>query len=265
MNVPDLYNATVIEKKLLSPSLVLLRIIPDKKFTIPSGSYLTLGLKKNSPWVQASSPLPFGDHEKNEMIRRPYFPTSSVDNNLYLEFYIHIVRSGELTPRLFHLEKDDRIYVSENPRSYFALDRISHKKDLLLVATGSAIAPYMSIIRNEIGKGTHQKFIIIHGARYSWDLGFRDELSMLSQITDLFQYIPIVMENLADPTWHGLTGNIQENFISGKIEKILNTKILAAQTECFLAGAPDMVNAMTNWFHERGFQKGQSVHYETFT
>jgi len=48
-----------------------------------------------------------------------------------------------------------------------------------MVGTGTGLAPYMSMLRSELVCNDARQFVVVHGARYSWDLGYRTELTGL--------------------------------------------------------------------------------------
>ena len=99
----DNYNASVGQRVDLNPDLIILRVATDDPlFDFQAGQYTVLGLAASSPRV------PFSDQEDppedERLIRRAYSISSSSRRKEYLEFYISLVRSGALTPRLFALQ-----------------------------------------------------------------------------------------------------------------------------------------------------------------
>ena len=108
--------------------------------------------------------------DANRMIRRAYSIASSSLARNYLEFYVALVRSGELTPRLFSLRVGDPIWLGRKITGMFTLDQVPADQNVVLVATGTGLAPYMSMIRTELTTSCRRRFAIIHGARHSGKL-----------------------------------------------------------------------------------------------
>jgi len=177
------YNATVSSRVEVAPGLVIMRIVPDKlPFEFKSGQYVVLGLKASEPrvdeWESEAAPsvLPTGEAAEDavagtpesqaavdaqaaavakaatdpeRMIRRAYSIASESRSDEYTEFYLTLVMSGELTPRLFNLKIKDRLYVGPKAVGVFTLDK-APGKHLLMVGTGTGLAPYMSMLRSDL-------------------------------------------------------------------------------------------------------------------
>ena len=77
----------------------------------------------------------------NKLIIRAYSVASSSVAREYLEFYISLVRSGSLTPRLFNLEKGDKLWLSTHFSGMFTLHEIPIEFSVALIATGTGVAP----------------------------------------------------------------------------------------------------------------------------
>ena len=71
----------------------------------------------------------------------------------------------------------------------FTLDK-APGKHILMIGTGTGLAPYMSMLRSELVCNGSRQFVVVHGARYSWDLGYRTELTGLARHCGNFHYIP---------------------------------------------------------------------------
>ena len=80
--------------------------------------------------------------DPDRMIRRAYSIASESRADEYLEFYLTVVMSGELTPRLFNLKVRDRLYVGPKAVGVFTLDK-APGKHILMIGTGTGLAHYM--------------------------------------------------------------------------------------------------------------------------
>ena len=140
-------NATVTQREQVSPDLIVLRVAPrGPLFAFEPGQYGVLGLPGSAPRAPMSGKEdapPAGD----KLVRRAYSIASSSKAGEYLEFYIKLVRTGELTPRLFSLKVGDSVWLGPKPAGHFTLDTVPPDKDLVMVATGTGLAPYVSMIR----------------------------------------------------------------------------------------------------------------------
>lgn len=109
--------------------------------------------------------------EPGKMIKRAYSIASAGTNTAYLEFYINLVPSGALTPRLFALQPGDTVYLGSKITGMFTIDEVPAERNLLFIATGTGLAPYVSMIRTHLLANPERKLCILHGARHSWELG----------------------------------------------------------------------------------------------
>jgi ferredoxin--NADP+ reductase len=198
--------------------------------------------------------------DPDRMIRRAYSIASESRADEYLEFYLTVVMSGELTPRLFNLKIRDRLYVGPKAVGVFTLDK-APGKHILMIGTGTGLAPYMSMLRSELDCSGSRKFVIVHGARFSWDLGYRTELTGLARHCNNFHYLPVITRPQEDVTWRGRSGYLQNLVASGVIEEETGLPLTPDNFDVFLCGNPGMIETVIAWAESRGFirDKGHDI------
>jgi len=251
---PSLYNATITGREEINPQLIILRVQPDGElFTFTPGQFAVLGLTGAEPRVpeaEPEEPSPAPD----KLIKRAYSIASSSLERRYLEFYITLVNTGQLTPRLFHLRHGGRLFLGPKASGLFTMDRVPPGKAVLLVATGTGLAPYMSMLRTLLIGDAERKFIVLHGARCSWDLGYRAELESLARLRPNLVYIPSITRPEQDPHFRGQTGRIQKLLELGVVENQAATRLDPAEMDVFLCGNPDMITQVKTFLEGRGFK-----------
>ncbi|HDT12140.1 MAG TPA: ferredoxin--NADP reductase [Candidatus Marinimicrobia bacterium] len=262
------YNAVVGQKTTISSSLMILQVVPvgwDLPIFKP-GQFTMLALPGSAPFVPEGEPPETED--ENTWIRRPYSATSAKEQKDYIEFYIRLVYSGELTPRLFALNTGDPLYMFPKLRGILTMDDVEKDKNILFIATGTGLAPYMSMIRSDIQCREKRKIAVIHGALNSGDLGFRAELEHLEKLCDNFFYIPVIShQNTEKIPWGGKTGFVQDLWNDGIVDDLWHMEVTPDNTAVFLCGHPEMINQMTGLLSGSGFKpydrkKGGSIFYE---
>jgi ferredoxin--NADP+ reductase len=285
------YNATVVQRVELAPGLIILRIVPDTlRLEFTAGQYVVLGLKASEPRIDEAEPdqlsyrpaddgaapggpisaadeAPSGPSaesaaeraittalpDPDKMIRRAYSIASHSRSDEFLEFYITIVMSGDLTPRLFNLGIKDRIYVGPKAVGMFTLAKAPRDHHVILVATGTGLAPYVSMLRSDLECGGTRRIVVLHGARCSWDLAYRTELTSLARHCPNLTYIPVITRPQEDPTWRGRTGYLQDVLLSGAIEEATDLELLPANYHVYLCGNPGMIETVIERLSVRGF------------
>jgi len=255
------YNATVIQRVDVAPGLMILRVVPDQlPFCFEAGQYTVIGLKQGAPRVIAPGgdpeldPPETEDGDPERMIRRAYSIASSSRSDEFIEFYLALVPSGELSPRLFALQVKDRIYLGPKATGMFLLSKVPADRHIYLVGTGTGLAPYMSMLRSDIPCGSSQQVVVLHGARYSWDLAYRTELMSLARVCPNILYFPVVSRPQEDLTWRGLGGYLQDVLLSGELEERTGIPVRPEHAHVFLCGNPAMIEAAkARLMAERGF------------
>ncbi len=249
-------NATVLQRVDVTPELMILRIVPDG-WTLPEftpGQFGVLGLPGSHPRHEIADPEDPLPVPSGRLIRRAYSVASSSQERQYVEFYISLVRSGALTPRLWTLQTGDHLWMGPKFSGMFTIDRVPAGLDVLLVATGTGLAPYMSMIRSELLNHRERRIGVIHGARHSWDLGYRSELTTLDRLFPGFHYMPIISEPDQEPVpWGGMTGFINERWEEGAFAEILGHRPTPEDTHVFLCGNPMMIEGMIEVLGREGF------------
>lgn len=269
--MPNELNAIVVQRIEVSPGLVIIRAVPDG-WELPDfepGQFAVLGLPGTAPRTPVSDPEdPLKNPEK--LIKRAYSIASSSKAKEYIEFYVSVVPSGQLTPRLFALRSGDRVWLSPKMHGIFTLDQVERGRHVAFLATGTGLAPYMSMLRTSLTCGTDTQFAVLHGARHSWDLGYRSELMTLRQICSNFSYMPTISRPEKEAAkWTGHSGYLQDLWRSGVLAEEWGFEPSPETTDVFICGNPAMVDDMVPILEEKNFvehtrkQAGQ-IHVERY-
>ena len=115
----SLCNATVIGREEIHADLIILRVRPDAAlFEFKPGQFGVLGLPGSAPRIpEAAAEEPASEPDK--LIRRAYSIASSSVERRYVEFYLTLIASGQLTPRLFALKHGDRVFLGPKASGMF--------------------------------------------------------------------------------------------------------------------------------------------------
>ena len=267
--MPEL-NAVVIQREDVAPGLMVIRVAAQG-WTLPpfkAGQFAVLGLPASAPRSATSEPEDPGTPIQGGFLRRAYSIASSSLEQQYLEFYIIQVKSGGLTPRLFALKVGDPLWLGPKMTGAFTLDEVAGARNLVFIATGTGLAPYMSMLRTHLlDAPSSRKFAVIHGARHASDLGYREELFHMERDHAAFTYLPVITR--PDPAWQGLTGRLQDFWATNPLERTWGRRPSPAGTDIFLCGNPGMVEALMKHLEAEGFREhtrkepGQ-VHFEKY-
>ena len=252
MNTP-LYNATVIDKIMVTPDIMIFRINTDEaRKEFDAGQNILLGLygyeKRSSNSEPESMPAP-----PDKLIQRPYLIASARTETRQLEFYISQVKSGQLTSRLFNLNVGDRVYVGTKISGIFRLDDAPDGSDIVMVATGTGISPYISFLRSHIAERPESKMVVIQGATHRWDLGYYSELTFLEKTYANFFYVPTLTD--ADEHWDGYRLCVEDLLRNEVLQNEFNVTPDPERTHFFVSGKPEMVSHVSAWLGDFGYTR----------
>jgi len=143
--------------------------------------------------------------------KRAYSLTSAPQDN-FIEFYSIKVPDGALTSKLQNIQVGDFVTVSDKPVGNLIVDNLDEGTDLWLLATGTGIAPFISMLCDD---STYERFKNIH---LLWSVRERGEIESFHYfLSDLpIDYTPIVTR---DESWEGETSRITTLIQRGDILK----------------------------------------------
>jgi ferredoxin--NADP+ reductase len=256
VNAKKEYNAVVTGKIMVTPDLMILRVSPDEprpKFI--SGQYTNIGVMAKEP-RSPNSIFAIDELKPDDMIIRPYSIASANHDTSNFEFYISQVKSGQLTPRLFNLQQGSRMWIDDDIFGIFNLHQTPKGCDIVMTATGTGLAPYISFLRSHLAEHKDIKMAVFHGAACSWDLGYYSELKFVESAFPNFFYFPTLLK--PDPAWKGLTGYIETHLEAG-ILKDTGIEVEPDKTHFYLCGNPRMVDNMSRYLYARSYKKHSNL------
>src|SRR5437763_1814539 len=105
------------------------------------------------------------------------FSVASANYDEHLEFYSIKIPDGALTSRLQHIEPGHEVLVSRKPTGTLLVDNLLPGKRLYLLATGTGLAPFMSIIRDPETYERFEQVVVVHGVRQVEELAYHDYIT----------------------------------------------------------------------------------------
>ena len=102
------------------------------------------------------------------------YSIASANYDEHLEFLSIKVQNGPLTSRLQHLQIGDSVLVSKKPVGTLVTDDLNPGKRLVLLSTGTGLAPFLSITRDPEVYDRFDEIVLVHGVRHKNDLAYFD-------------------------------------------------------------------------------------------
>jgi ferredoxin--NADP+ reductase len=111
-----------------------------------------------------------------KLVKRAY-SIASPNWDEHLEFFSIKVQHGLLTSQLQHVQPGDQVYVSHKPTGTLLISDLRPGRNLYLLATGTGLAPFLSIVRDPETYERFERVVVAHGVRNIQDLAYRDYLT----------------------------------------------------------------------------------------
>ncbi|OAZ31749.1 ferredoxin--NADP(+) reductase, partial [Klebsiella aerogenes] len=115
-----------------------------------------------------------------ERVQRAYSYVNA-PSNPDLEFYLVTVPEGKLSPRLAALKPGDDVQIVSEAAGFFVLEEVPDCDTLWMLATGTAIGPYLSILEEGKDLDRFKNLVLVHAARYAADLSYLPQMRELEQ------------------------------------------------------------------------------------
>ena len=203
-----------------------------------------------------------GLEQEGRPLTRAY-SIASANHDDFLEFFSIKVTNGPLTSKLQHLRVGDAVVVSRKPTGTLVLRDLKPGKNLYLLATGTGLAPFISLIQDPESYERFDKVILVHGVRTVNELAYRDfiteELPKHEYFADLVQdkliYYPTVTR---EPFQN--QGRITHLIENGKLFSDIGLPTLnPANDRVMICGSPAMIKDCCTLLNERGFKMSPHI------
>lgn len=119
------------------------------------------------------------EHEGKKLLRAYSF--ASANHEDHLEFLSIKIQDGPLTSKLQHIKEGDEILVNSKSTGTLVIDYLLPGRNLYLIATGTGLAPYMSIIKDPKTYERFEHVILTHTVQYENELAYKDELETFNE------------------------------------------------------------------------------------
>ena len=243
-------------RKDLTSDLAIIRIQSSDSSPVPdfkAGQFVTLGLKL--------------DGEGGKITNRAYSLSSPPEEKRYFELYIKWAQEpvpGKFTTALFNMKEGDELYWRKPAGAFTIEDRkvdgTPDERTLVLVASGTGLAPFVSYILHLKAVGSKRKVALLHGARNAKELGYRDLFERLvKEGNGNFIYLPTVSRP-SDPGsegWTGHTGRVETLLVPrngmSELERALGNRISPENSFFYICGYSGTIESVISILQPLGF------------
>lgn len=222
-----MYTEQVLEVTHHSEKLFSFKTTRDRGFRFKNGEFAMIGLQLEP-----------------KSIFRAYSIVSTCYDE-HLEFLSIKVPDGPLTSHLQKIQPGDEILIKPKCTGTLVIDYLNDTENLVMLATGTGIAPFMSIARDF---ETYEKFknvYLFHTVRYVRELAYLAELEELSQHCNL-KYVDTVTEEQ-----YNRNGRFWSH-----ISDYLPGGLTLGRDSVMVCGSPELNKQCRTEFEDLGWQEG---------
>ncbi len=204
--------ATVISKEILNPETILITIACEQPLDYYAGQFVNL--------------------RRADGLTRSYSIANSRKHAEKMTFHVRRLAGGQFSQWVHQeLSVGDSIEVSDPQGLCFYLPN-RQEQNLLLIGTGSGLAPLAGIIHEALEQGHSGEIHLFHGSREMDGLYWIDEMHELQKNHPNFHYTPCVSR-----------GDTPEGVARGRANEVaMSTLAKLKDWRVYLCGHPEMVN-----------------------
>ena len=191
--------------------------------------------------------------EGDERIGRPYSFVNA-PGEAPIEIFFNIVPEGPLSGRLAALEPGDPVWVTAQANGYLTLEQVpEHANHLWLLATGTAVGPFLSILKTPEAWQRFDRVVLAYGVRYRVDLAYQELIDELrASHPEQFAYVPMVTR---EPVPGGIRDRIPAALSDGRLERQAGLALDGDRAHVMLCGNAGMIADATTVLQERGLRR----------
>ena len=255
-------RVTVTDVKHWNDRTFSIRTKRNREFRFRSGEFAMIGLEVDGkPLLRAYS-------------------VASANHEDHLEFLSIKVQDGPLTSRLQHIKPGEEIIVMPKTTGTLVTDFLLEGRNLFLLATGTGLAPFMSIIKDPTTYRQFEKVILVHTVRTEAELAYRTFLDGLTtdevygEFTQgQFFYVPTVtrgttqdqLEDGSAAQFKAISGRCTDLMEQDDITKLLGLPSAdPARDRVMACGSMAMNQQVIDWCDAQGYQCGTNSQAGTY-
>src|SRR5699024_530874 len=248
----NIQKVTVLSKTTWTPNLFSFTVSRPDSFKFTAGQFVRLGVNPSqlNYYKQLSAVADTYDEELDEALNEDIFRAYSIVSSPFdevLEFFSIVIPDGAFTSQLQHLEVGDELLLNTMPFGFLTLARYQKPlpKDLWLLATGTGLAPFLSMLQDLKTWEDYEHIVLAYSARSAEELAYMDKIeslqedfgSLVDNPANLI-FIPIVTR---EPVEGALTERLPKLLLDGTLQARAGIDLDVDSTHVMLCGNPEMV------------------------
>ena len=197
------------------------------------------------------------EHEGKKILRA--YSVASANHEEFLEWLSIKVDDGELTSKLQKVKEGDEVIMMDKATGTLVIDYLLPGRNLYLVATGTGLAPFLSIINDPETYENFDKVILTHTVQYQEELVYKEYLESFNKEMEMitegkFQYF----NTLTKGPWlrqGRITKWIKESTLWPAVN---NETYDSTKDRMMICGSMGLNEDVTDWLKSIGAKEGNT-------
>lgn len=174
-----------------------------------------------------------------------------------LEYFAVLIENGPMSAKLARMQADDEILLDKTATGFLLPERFPDGKDLVMLATGSGIAPFLSIVEQPEIWQRFERVVLVHSVSYADELIFNERLAALKKHPLIeehfhkFVFVPVTTRETAENALS--KRRIPALLLDGGLEKYVGFTFNKTDTRFMVCGNPAMVKDTFQALMDLGF------------
>lgn len=242
MSSTDKYTVeTITDVRPWTDNLFSFRTTRDRGYRFVPGQFARLGVNGAA---------------EGSIVWRAYSIASAAHDE-HLEFFSVVVPGGQFTSRLSKLKEGDPIYVERKSYGFLTTDRFEAGRDLWMLATGTGLAPFLSILHDFAAWEHYDNLVLVQSVRTQSELAYEDLIRSFEgseyygEFAHKLRYARIVTR---EPVPGTLRDRVTKLLSNGVLEENIGLRLDHDRSRIMLCGNPEMVEDSRKILLAKGFR-----------
>lgn len=247
----NIQTVTVLSKTTWTPNLFSFTVSRPDSFKFTAGQFVRLGVNPSQlKYYQQTDASDASDETADSALNEDVFRAYSIVSSPFdevIEFFSIVIPDGAFTSQLQHLQVGDELLLNTMPFGFLTLARYQKPlpKDLWLLATGTGLAPFLSMLQDLKTWEDYEHIVLAYSARSLDELAYVEKIESLQEdfgtLVDnpaKLIFIPIVTR---EPVEGALSERLPKLLLEGTLQARAGIALDIDSTHVMLCGNPDMV------------------------
>ena len=196
------------------------------------------------------------DDAQGDVVWRPFSIVSGVHDH-HLEFFAVLVPGGDFSVPLSKTSPGSAVRMDKTSYGFMTIAGFAPGKDLWLLASGTGLGPFVSILRDPATWQAYENVVLVHSVRHADELAYRDEIASISTAhtpvatPSRLRYVPVVTR---ESSAGALDARIPQLITDGRLERAAGVAIDLQRARIMVCGNPQMARELRAQLTLRGFR-----------